>query len=116
MSRPLGELQEAMEMLNDAAKERERVMEVAAETESLERLVGNGGWGCNWVVHLQPDMPADWDRAAVLSGIQGHWDSWEPLCARLASLASLPWLAPAFLQLHGRMSPGWGGLGLCGRQ
>lgn len=44
MSRPLGELQEAVEMLNDAAKERERVMEVAAETESLERLVGNGGW------------------------------------------------------------------------
>lgn len=31
-------------MLNDAAKERERVMEVAVETESLERLVGNGGW------------------------------------------------------------------------
>ncbi|XP_061847219.1 uncharacterized protein LOC133625000 isoform X2 [Colius striatus] len=39
MSRPLGELQEAVEMLNDAAKERERVMEVAAETESLERRV-----------------------------------------------------------------------------
>ncbi|XP_076190463.1 uncharacterized protein LOC143158418 isoform X4 [Aptenodytes patagonicus] len=39
MSCPLGELQEAVEMLNDAAKERERVMEVAAETESLERLV-----------------------------------------------------------------------------
>ncbi|XP_041878890.1 uncharacterized protein LOC121662121 isoform X1 [Corvus kubaryi] len=39
MSHPLGELQEAVEMLNDAAKERERVMEVAAETESLERLV-----------------------------------------------------------------------------
>ncbi|XP_059690100.1 uncharacterized protein LOC132320766 [Gavia stellata] len=39
MSRPLGELQEAVEMLNDAAKERERVMEVAAERESLERLV-----------------------------------------------------------------------------
>ncbi|XP_051469858.1 uncharacterized protein LOC127382371 isoform X2 [Apus apus] len=39
MSRPLGELQEAVEMLNDVAKERERVMEVAAETESLERLV-----------------------------------------------------------------------------
>ncbi|KAM6405994.1 uncharacterized protein J5M81_002876 isoform 3-T3 [Pluvialis apricaria] len=39
MSRPLGELQEAVEMLNDAAKERERVMEVAAETETLERLV-----------------------------------------------------------------------------
>ncbi|KAK4823904.1 hypothetical protein QYF61_008117 [Mycteria americana] len=39
MSRPLGELQEAVEMLNDAVKERERVMEVAAETESLERLV-----------------------------------------------------------------------------
>lgn len=45
MSRPLGELQEAVEMLNDAAKERERVMEVAAETESLERLVGDGGKG-----------------------------------------------------------------------
>ncbi|XP_074753092.1 uncharacterized protein LOC141956400 isoform X2 [Athene noctua] len=39
MSHPLGELQEAVEMLNDAVKERERVMEVAAETESLERLV-----------------------------------------------------------------------------
>lgn len=45
MSRPLGELQEAVEMLNDAAKERERVMEVAAETESLEHLVGDGGKG-----------------------------------------------------------------------
>lgn len=41
MSSPLGELQEAVEMLNDAVKERERVMEAAAETESLERLV----WG-----------------------------------------------------------------------
>ncbi|XP_040408794.1 uncharacterized protein LOC121067923 isoform X2 [Cygnus olor] len=39
VSSPLGELQEAVEMLNDAVKERERVMEVAAETESLERLV-----------------------------------------------------------------------------
>ncbi|XP_075268888.1 uncharacterized protein LOC142360457 isoform X2 [Opisthocomus hoazin] len=39
MSCPLGELQEAVEMLNDAAKERERVMEVAAETERLECLV-----------------------------------------------------------------------------
>ncbi|XP_049687053.1 spectrin beta chain, non-erythrocytic 5-like isoform X12 [Accipiter gentilis] len=39
MSCPLGELQEAVEVLNDAVKERERVMEVAAETESLERLV-----------------------------------------------------------------------------
>ncbi|XP_030303194.1 uncharacterized protein LOC115598044 isoform X2 [Calypte anna] len=39
MSHPLGELQEAVEMLNDAAKERERVMEVAAETERLELLV-----------------------------------------------------------------------------
>lgn len=44
-SSPLGELQEAVEMLNDAAKERERVMEVAAETESLERLVGDGDKG-----------------------------------------------------------------------
>ncbi|XP_019338562.1 uncharacterized protein LOC102559868 isoform X9 [Alligator mississippiensis] len=39
MSSPLGELQEAVEMLNDAVKERERVMEAAAETESLERLL-----------------------------------------------------------------------------
>lgn len=61
MSRPLGELQEAVEMLNDAAKERERVMEVAAETENLEHLVGNGGWGpghtagwfiCSWTCRL----------------------------------------------------------------
>ncbi|XP_064914163.1 uncharacterized protein LOC102087755 isoform X3 [Columba livia] len=39
MSHPLGDLQEAVQMLNDAAKERERVMEVAAETENLGRLV-----------------------------------------------------------------------------
>ncbi|XP_068262771.1 spectrin beta chain, non-erythrocytic 2-like isoform X5 [Nyctibius grandis] len=39
ISHPLGELQEAVEMLNDVAKERERVMEVAAETESLQCLV-----------------------------------------------------------------------------
>ncbi|XP_025053592.1 uncharacterized protein LOC102373457 isoform X12 [Alligator sinensis] len=39
MSSPLGELQEAVKMLNDAVKERERVMEAAAETESLERLL-----------------------------------------------------------------------------
>lgn len=55
LSHPLGELQEAVEMLNDAAKERERVMEVAAETENLERLVGGieaGVWGSSWVVHL----------------------------------------------------------------
>lgn len=48
-------------MLNDAAKERERVMEVAAETETLERLVGDGGWGsgvavgwstCSWASRL----------------------------------------------------------------
>lgn len=61
MSRPLGELQEAVEMLNDAAKERERVMEVAAETESLEHLVGDGSRGsggaavwstCSWTLWL----------------------------------------------------------------
>uniref|UniRef100_A0A452HVE1 PH domain-containing protein n=1 Tax=Gopherus agassizii TaxID=38772 RepID=A0A452HVE1_9SAUR len=39
MSSPLGELQEAVEMLNDVVKERERVMEAAAETESLEHLL-----------------------------------------------------------------------------
>ncbi|XP_048792434.1 uncharacterized protein LOC125689410 isoform X4 [Lagopus muta] len=39
VSSPLGELQEAVEMLNSAMKERERVVEVAVETESLERLV-----------------------------------------------------------------------------
>lgn len=56
MSRPLGELQEAVEMLNDVAKERERVMEVAAETENLERLVGSGdatAWFiCSWTCQL----------------------------------------------------------------
>ncbi|XP_031449755.1 uncharacterized protein LOC116229399 isoform X3 [Phasianus colchicus] len=39
VSSPLEELQEAVEMLNSAMKERERVVEVAVETESLERLV-----------------------------------------------------------------------------
>ncbi|XP_067149316.1 spectrin beta chain, non-erythrocytic 1-like isoform X1 [Apteryx mantelli] len=39
MSSPLGQLQEAVEMLNDAVKERERVMEAAAEMESLEHLL-----------------------------------------------------------------------------
>ncbi|XP_068795609.1 spectrin beta chain, non-erythrocytic 4 isoform X2 [Struthio camelus] len=39
MSSPLGQLQEAVEMLNDAVKERERVVEAAAEMESLERLL-----------------------------------------------------------------------------
>ncbi|XP_066034500.1 uncharacterized protein [Chamaea fasciata] len=57
MSRPLGELQEAVEMLNDAAKERERVMEVAAETESLERLVAK----------VSPQLEALQCRAKALS-------------------------------------------------
>ncbi|XP_063008039.1 spectrin beta chain, non-erythrocytic 2-like isoform X3 [Melospiza melodia melodia] len=57
MSRPLGELQEAVEMLNDVAKERERVMEVAAETESLERLVAK----------ISPQLEALQCRAKALS-------------------------------------------------
>ncbi|XP_077638153.1 uncharacterized protein LOC110481690 isoform X1 [Lonchura striata] len=57
MRRPLGELQEAVEMLNDAAKERERVMEVAAETESLERLVAK----------ISPQLEALQCRAKALS-------------------------------------------------
>ncbi|XP_039553647.1 spectrin beta chain, non-erythrocytic 2-like isoform X4 [Passer montanus] len=57
MSRPLGELQEAVEMLNDAAKERERVMEVAAETENLERLVAK----------ISPQLEALQRRAKALS-------------------------------------------------
>ncbi|XP_059697402.1 uncharacterized protein LOC132324852 isoform X7 [Haemorhous mexicanus] len=57
MSRPLGELQEAVEMLNDAAKERERVLEVAAETESLERLVAK----------ISPQLEALQGRAKALS-------------------------------------------------
>ncbi|XP_030092128.2 spectrin beta chain, non-erythrocytic 2-like isoform X3 [Serinus canaria] len=57
MSRPLGELQEAVEMLNDAAKERERVMEVAAETESLEHLVAK----------MSPQLEALQCRAKALS-------------------------------------------------
>ncbi|XP_062427981.1 uncharacterized protein LOC134138403 isoform X6 [Rhea pennata] len=39
MSNPLGQLQEAVEMLNDAVKERERAVEAAAEVESLKRLL-----------------------------------------------------------------------------
>ncbi|XP_063246974.1 spectrin beta chain, non-erythrocytic 2-like isoform X3 [Prinia subflava] len=57
MSHPLGELQEAVEMLNDAAKERERVMEVAAETENLERLVAK----------VSPQLEALQCRAKALS-------------------------------------------------
>nr|XP_030124450.3 uncharacterized protein LOC105759083 isoform X2 [Taeniopygia guttata] len=57
MRRPLGELQEAVEMLNDAAKERERVMEVAVETESLERLVAK----------ISPQLEALQCRAKALS-------------------------------------------------
>ncbi|XP_041260089.1 spectrin beta chain, non-erythrocytic 2-like [Onychostruthus taczanowskii] len=57
MSRPLGELQEAVEMLNDAAKERERVMEVAAEMERLERLVAK----------ISPKLEALQRRAKALS-------------------------------------------------
>ncbi|XP_056343634.1 spectrin beta chain, non-erythrocytic 2-like [Oenanthe melanoleuca] len=57
MSRPLGELQEAVEMLNEVAKERERVMEVAAETENLERLV----------VKVSPQLKALQSRAKALS-------------------------------------------------
>ncbi|XP_027743478.1 spectrin beta chain, non-erythrocytic 2-like isoform X2 [Empidonax traillii] len=57
MSSPLGELQEAVEMLNDAAKERERVMEVAAEMESLEHLVSE----------VSPQLEALRCRAKVLA-------------------------------------------------
>ncbi|XP_050172874.1 spectrin beta chain, non-erythrocytic 5-like isoform X2 [Myiozetetes cayanensis] len=57
MSSPLGQLQEAVEMLNDAAKERERVMEVAAEMESLERLVAE----------VSPQLEALRCRAKVLA-------------------------------------------------
>ncbi|XP_068041562.1 spectrin beta chain, non-erythrocytic 4-like isoform X4 [Anomalospiza imberbis] len=57
ISHPLGELQEAVEMLNDAAKERERAMEVAAETESLKRLVAK----------ISPQLEALQCRAKALS-------------------------------------------------
>lgn len=36
LCRPLEELQEAVEMLNEVAKERERAVEAATETENLE--------------------------------------------------------------------------------
>lgn len=112
MSRPLGELQEAVEMLNDAAKERERVMEVAAETESLERLVGNGGPGdvtewfiCSWIYRLSRTGHApqlyQWDTRSL--GFMGTTvRGWCPCL-------SCGW------HLHGRVSPSGGGLGLCGR-
>ncbi|XP_067420832.1 uncharacterized protein [Emydura macquarii macquarii] len=57
MSSPLGELQEAVEMLNDAVKERERVVEAAAETESLERLLAK----------VSPGMEAVRCRAEALA-------------------------------------------------
>ncbi|KAJ7404279.1 spectrin beta chain, non-erythrocytic 5-like protein [Willisornis vidua] len=81
MSRPLGELQEAVEMLNDAAKERERVMEVAAETERLEHLVAEVSPGlealrCRAKVLAQDIAQAESDFITVksekdLQGLQG---------------------------------------------
>ncbi|CAM9873279.1 unnamed protein product [Bubo scandiacus] len=65
MSHPLGELQEAVEMLNDAVKERERVMEVAAETESLERLVAE----------VSPRLEALRCRAEALARDTAHAES-----------------------------------------
>lgn len=53
-------------MLNDAVKERERVMEVAAETESLERLVGDGDTGLQG---RNPGGPHTAARAAWLGGV-----------------------------------------------
>ncbi|XP_044865505.1 uncharacterized protein LOC123366283 isoform X1 [Mauremys mutica] len=53
MSSPLGELQEAVEMLNDVVKERERVM----ETENLERLLAR----------VSPHMEAVRCRAEALA-------------------------------------------------
>lgn len=95
MSRPLGELQEAVEMLNDAAKERERVVEVAAETESLERLVGDGGgvsgdtagWStCSWMCRLVGTGHAPWLVPVRHKGVGIHGDcsvrSWDPRPSR----------------------------------
>lgn len=116
MSRPLGELQEAVEMLNDAAKERERVMEVAAETESLERLVGNGGRGraaryfiCSWTCWL-----IGTGHALQLSSVGHKGFMGTTLCKASFLVFPMAGTCP-FLQLHGRVFPGWGGLELCGR-
>lgn len=57
-------------MLNSAVKERERVVEVAAETESLERLVGDGTRGlrgATHIVHPQLDVPPSWDGECTLT-------------------------------------------------
>lgn len=83
MSRPLGELQEAVEMLNDAAKERKRVVEVAAETKSLERLVGHGDRGsggaakwsaCSWAYQLTGTRHTPWLVSVRHKGIGMHRD------------------------------------------
>ena len=102
MSCPLGELQEAVEMLNDAAKERERVMEVAAETERLECLVGDGGGGsgdaagsiCSWSHRLGGTGHAPQLVPVGPEGFGIHWDC----CVR-------GW--------HPRRSHGWCSLPLC---
>lgn len=70
-------------MLNDAAKERERVMEVAAETENLGRLVGAGGGGsgdaagwsaCNWTCWLIVTGHTPWLAPVGHKGIGIHSD------------------------------------------
>lgn len=105
----MGELQEAVEMLNDAAKERERVMEVAAETESLERLVGNGGRGpgratgcfiCSWTCHL-----IGTGHALQLSSVGHKGFMGTTLCKAGFLVSPMAGTCP-FLQLHGRVSPG----------
>lgn len=52
-------------MLNDAAKERERVMEVAAETKSLERLVGDGDRGASGTRAGWPTRSCEGSRAGA---------------------------------------------------
>lgn len=70
-------------MLNDAAKERERVMEVAVETENLGRLVGAGGGGsgdaagwsaCNWTCWLIGTGHTPWLAPVGHKGIGIHSD------------------------------------------
>lgn len=73
-------------MLNDVAKERERVMEVAAETENLERLVGSGdamGWFlCSWTCQLTGTGHALQLSSVEHKGIGIHGDhsvrGWHP--------------------------------------
>ncbi|KAJ7340935.1 hypothetical protein JRQ81_004222 [Phrynocephalus forsythii] len=64
MSRPLEELQEAVEMLNDVVKERERASERATQAESLQALTDGEETRLAWVASQLETLK---DRAETLA-------------------------------------------------